>query len=81
MNVKNFEMETSLLFTLAQLRGIRAGAVCAIYADRRHDAFVDSDSKDRAEASCIECGLEAVKVLRRMDAVRGAAPWRPSHGL
>ncbi|MEZ0230603.1 MAG: nucleoside phosphorylase [Planctomycetota bacterium] len=82
MNVVNMEMEASLLFTLAQLRGIRAGAVCAIYANRRENEFVDTDLKDRAEASCIECGLEAFKVLRRMDARRGQEPrWRPSLGL
>jgi uridine phosphorylase len=82
MGVQNFEMEASLLFTLAQLRGVRAGAVCAIYASRTADAFVDTDAKDKAEAACIECGLEAVKVLRRMDAKRGeASRWRPSLGL
>ncbi len=82
MGVKNFEMEASLLFTLAQLRGVRAGAVCAIYANRLENQFVDTELKDKAEASCIECGLEAVKVLRRMDRRRGAeARWRPSLGL
>jgi uridine phosphorylase len=82
LGVKNFEMEASLLFTLAQLRGVRAGAVCAIFADRKHDAFVDTDAKERAEAACIACGLEAVKVLRAMDRKRGAEPrWRPGLGL
>lgn len=82
MGVLNMEMEASLLFTLAQLRGVRAGAVCAIYANRRENEFVDTALKDRAEASCIECGLEAVKVLRRMDKKRGEeARWRPSLGL
>ncbi len=82
MGVINFEMEASLLFTLAQLRGLRAGAVCAIYANRTENEFVDTTLKDRAEASCIECGLEAIKVLRRMDEKRGREPrWRPSHGI
>lgn len=82
MGVVNMEMEASLLFTLAQLRGVRAGAVCAIYANRRENEFVDTALKDRAEASCIEVGLEAVKVLRRMDKKRGQeARWRPSLGL
>ncbi len=49
MGVKNFEMEASLLFTLAQLRGIRAGAICAVFANRKQGAFVDSDLKHRAE--------------------------------
>jgi len=82
MGVVNMEMEASLLFTLAQLRGLRAGAVCAIYANRRENEFVDTALKDRAETTCIECGLEAVKVLRRMDKKRGSEPrWRPSLGL
>ena len=59
-----------------------AGAVCAVYASRTADAFVDTDAKDAAESACIETGLLAFKVLRRMDAARGEdAHWRPSHGL
>jgi uridine phosphorylase len=82
LGVKNMEMEASLLFTLASLRGLRAGAVCAIYANRGADTFVDSDLKDAAEAACIRAGLGAVEVLRRMDAAKGEAPcWRPSLGL
>lgn len=82
IGVKNMEMECSLLFTLAQLRGLRAGAVCAVYANRGADTFVDTDLKDRAEAAAIEAGLGAVEVLRRMDATRGAgAFWRPGLGL
>src|SRR5262249_45222256 len=82
LGVKNMEMEASLLFTLSNLRGLRAGAVCAVYADRGANKFVDTDLKDRAEARAIECGLEAVKVLRRMDRARGEqARWRPSLGL
>ncbi|RMG11477.1 MAG: uridine phosphorylase [Planctomycetota bacterium] len=82
VGVKNMEMEASLLFSLASLRGLRAGAVCAVYANRGADTFVDTDLKDRAEAACIEAGLGAVEVLRRMDAARGGDPlWRPGHGL
>ncbi len=82
LGVKNMEMEASLLFTLAQVRGVRAGAVCAIYADRGADTFVDTDAKDAAEAAAIEAGLGAFEVLSRMDAARGDAPaWLPGHGL
>lgn len=49
MGVKNYEMEASLLFTLAQLRGIRAGCICAAFANRKQGAFVDSDLKHKAE--------------------------------
>ncbi|GIW71844.1 MAG: uridine phosphorylase [Planctomycetota bacterium] len=82
IGVKNFEMETSALFCLASLRGVRAGAVCAVYASRPRNAFIDSGAKQRAEAACIEVGLGAVEVLRAMDRARGgAAHWLPSHGL
>ena len=82
LGVKNMEMEASLLFSLATLRGLRAGAVCAIYANRGADTFVDTDLKDAAEAACIGVGLKAFEVLRQMDAARGEAPhWRPGLGL
>ncbi len=84
LGVKNMEMEASLLFTLAQLRGLRAGAVCAVYANREADTFVDTDLKDRAEAAAIDAGLEAFAVLDRMERARaaaGAPRWRPGLGL
>ncbi len=85
MNVVNFEMETSALFILSNLRGVRAGCVCAAYANRHHNVFIDTETKERAEAGCIRAGLGAVEVLRRMDAARAAAGgvrhWRPSLGL
>lgn len=78
--VLNYEMETSALLSLASLRGLRAGAVCAVYAHRPSGRFVASADIIRIEARCIETGLEAVSVLRRMDAVReraGRALWTP----
>lgn len=80
MNVSNFEMEASALFSLATFRGLRAGAVCAIYANRHENRFIDTRTKERAEASCIEVGLEAVRVLARLDAEKRqarAAHWHP----
>jgi uridine phosphorylase len=75
-------METSALFCLSTLRKVRAGAVCAIYAQRHRNQFIDKDAKVEAERRCIETGLEAVRVLRAMDEARGgAARWLPSHGL
>ncbi|MFA4972254.1 MAG: nucleoside phosphorylase [bacterium] len=82
MNVANMEMETSCLFTLAQLRGFRAGAVCAIYANRHKNEFIDTEKKDLAEKRCIETGLAAFEVLTMMDSRRGDAPyWVPSMGV
>ena len=82
MNVYNLEMETSCLFTLANYRGFRAGTVCAIYANRHENKFVDEEMKDEAEKRCIEAGLGAVKILAEMDSKRGDAPnWLPSMSL
>ncbi|MBL4845515.1 MAG: nucleoside phosphorylase [Planctomycetes bacterium] len=82
IGVCNMEMEASLLFTLGTLSGQRTGAICAIYANRNADTFVDTDLKDRAEAAAIEAGLAALEILRKMDAARGESSlWRPSHGL
>lgn len=84
MNVANLEMETSTLFTLATLRGVRAGAVCAAYANRHANVFIDTATKDAAEARCIEAGLAAVRVLRGMDEARTRARarrWYPSLGV
>ena len=79
--VVNFEMEASALLVLASLAGCRAGVVCTAYAQRVSGAFVQGEQKDRAEAACIETGLEALRLLAEMDeAVRaaGAMHWRPS---
>lgn len=63
MNVLNYEMETSCLFTLASISGARAGAVCAVYGNRYKNEFIDSDKKEMAERRCIETGLAAFENL------------------
>jgi len=84
MGCSNFEMETSTLFTLAALRGVRAGAVCAVFANRHANVFIDTATKAAAEARAIDAALRATVFLRGMDAARvaaGAARWRPSLGV
>ena len=79
--VLNLEMEASALFTLSSLRGLRAGAVCAVYAHRPSGRFIGEHEMPAAEGRCIETGLEAVRILRRMDAVKkaaGKAHWTPT---
>ena len=79
--VLNFEMEASALLTLASLAGSRAGVVCAVYAQRSTGAFVAGDQKTRAEAACVETGLESLRILAEMDRQKEAAAtdrWRPS---
>jgi uridine phosphorylase len=79
--VVNFEMEASALLVLAGLAGCKAGVVCTAYAQRVSGAFVQGDQRDRAEAACIDTGLEALSLLAEMDEAvhaQGALHWRPS---
>ena len=79
--VVNFEMEASALLVLATLAGCRAGVVCTAYAQRVTGALVHGAQAERAEAACIDTGLEALSLLAEMDeAVQadGALHWRPS---
>lgn len=79
--VLNLEMETSCLFSLASLRGFRAGAVCAVYAARPHGAFVTPEEKDAAEGRCIHVGLRALHLAAALEASRGGRPlWHPGLG-
>ncbi|MEW5761031.1 MAG: hypothetical protein AB1779_09720, partial [Candidatus Thermoplasmatota archaeon] len=64
LRVLNMEMETSCLFVLSALRGIMAGSVCAVYADRARRKFIDLKDKDRAEERCINVGIEAFFELK-----------------
>ena len=79
--VLNFEMEASALLVLAGLARSRAGVVCAVYAQRTTGDVVAGAAKDRAEAACVETGLEGLLILAQMDRQRQAAAadrWRPS---
>lgn len=76
--VTNLEMETSALLTLSTLRGFRAGAVCAAYANRVHDTFISHDDKGPAEARCVAVGLRALARMAQLAELRGDRPcWHP----
>jgi len=76
--VKNFEMESSCLLTLASLHGFRAGAVCAVYASRHRQVFVSPEERDAAELRCVQTGLRAFQHLAARDRSRGDKPhWHP----
>jgi uridine phosphorylase len=80
--IKNLEMETSCLLTLATLRGFMAGAVCAVYATRGDNVFITHAQKQAAELACVTTGLQALHLLRAMEEARGARPvWHPGLGL
>jgi len=63
-NVLNFEMECATLFVLSNLFGLRAGAVCAVYANRLTSEFKPGEG----EEECIKVANEAVKILSEWDA-------------
>jgi hypothetical protein len=55
--------------------------VCTAYAQRSTGDFVLGEQKERAEAACIDTGLEALRLLADMDEATDAAGerhWRPS---
>jgi uridine phosphorylase len=62
-NVLNFEMESATLFVLSNLFGLRAGAVCAVYANRITNEF----KPGAGEEACIRVANEAVKILSEWD--------------
>ncbi len=75
-NVLNFEMESSALFTLSNLYGLRAGAICAVATNRLTGEWVVG----AGETECMEVANEAVKVLAEMDEAKdkhGKKHWYP----
>ena len=79
--VLNFEMEASALLVLAGLAGCRAGVVCAVYAHRPSGDFATGEARSRAEAACVETGLEGLRILAAMERQKrsaGTDRWRPS---
>jgi uridine phosphorylase len=60
--VLNFEMETASILTLSSLFGLRAGAVCAVFANRVTGEFDVSGEKEAGRAAS-----EAVRILQEWD--------------
>jgi len=60
--VTNFEMEAATLFTLANVYGLRAGCVCAVFANRVTNEFGKAGEKEAAMVAS-----EAVKILSEWD--------------
>lgn len=65
--VANLEMESSALFVLAGLAGLRAGTVCAAYAQRVTGLFLEGAAKEAAEDRCIDAGLAGIHLLWAID--------------
>jgi uridine phosphorylase len=64
--VLNFEMETATLYTLANLCGLRAGSVCAVFANRSTNEF----RSNNGEATAIRIADESVKILNEWDKLK-----------
>jgi len=64
--VTNFEMESSALFVLGQILGMRTGSILAVIANRPKNTF---DAKDAVERAC-HAASEAVKILTEWDALK-----------
>jgi len=78
-NVCNVEMEAAAILTLANVYGLRAGAVCTVYANR-----VTGEFRTEGERKAAKTASEAVSVLAEMDAAAeeaGADRWHPGLGL
>ncbi len=65
--VANLEMESSALFILAGLAGLRSGTICAAYAQRTDGTFLEGAAKEAAEARCIDAGLAGIHLLWTID--------------
>ena len=77
--VLNFEMEASAILTLAGIYGLRAGAVCTVYADRTTGEFAVT-----GEGRAAETASKAVSILAEMDeqiAESGASAWHAMLGV
>ncbi len=73
--VTNFEMEAATLFTLAGIYNLRAGCVCAVFANRLTDEF-----GKRGEREAALVASEAVKILSEWDEEKdrnGKKIWHP----
>jgi len=78
-NVKNIEMEAATILTLASLYDLRAGAVCAVYANRQTGAFRTEGDERAAETASLAVGL-----LERMDERKreaGVSTWHAGLAL
>ncbi|HET7325002.1 MAG TPA: nucleoside phosphorylase [Halococcus sp.] len=77
--VLNFEMEASSILTLANLYGLRAGAVCTVYANRSTGEF-RTEGENRAAGTA---SLAAVLLAQMDERAReaGTERWYPGLGI
>jgi uridine phosphorylase len=66
INVLNFEMEAATILTLANIYGARAGAICAVIANRETGEFKPGAGVD----AMIKVANEAVRLLHEWDRLK-----------
>ncbi len=84
MNVANFEMESSTLFTLTTMMGLRASTLCLAIAQRQTGGFISPEMKKEGEHQALTAGLDGLVELAKMDAAKAKAGkryWVPSLGV
>jgi uridine phosphorylase len=77
--VLNFEMEASAILSLANLYGLRAGAVCTVYANRVTGEFRTEGENRAAETASLAAALLARMDERAREA--DAERWYPGLGI
>lgn len=70
MNVYNFEMESSTIFNLANMKGFRASTICQALNNRSKGTFIDPELKAEREMQALIIGFEALKIIEQMDKVK-----------
>jgi uridine phosphorylase len=64
-SVVNFEMETSCILTLSSLFGLRAGALCVVFANRVTGEFMQCGEEKAGKTAS-----EAIKILHEWDELK-----------
>ncbi|MCY4729371.1 nucleoside phosphorylase [Natronomonas gomsonensis] len=77
--VLNFEMEASAILTLSSLYGLRAGAVCTVYANRVTGEFRTEGQRKAAETASLAAAL--LSKMDREKANAGVDHWHAGLSL
>jgi uridine phosphorylase len=78
-NVANIEMEASVICTISNIYGLRAGAICSVFANRETGEF-----RTEGETTAAETASLAVYLLAKMDEAKadaGVDAWHPGLSL
>jgi uridine phosphorylase len=63
MHVLNFEMESSIVLTMAALNKSKAGCLCIALNNRQEDKFIEPALMKQREKEAVELGLETLLVI------------------